>query len=201
MFGWQDVLDYWFGKLDEEGLPDAYHSNRWFKATRSFDQELRHRFLSLILLASEGGVETWRKHPGGRLAEIILLDQFSRNVYRGIDLAFGNDRLARNLCREAMRLGHDMRLPPVQRAFMYMPLQHSEKLEDQALSVECYEQLLASTDGQLRTFLKSFLTHAREHAEVVEQFGRFPHRNKVLKRASTEQEMAYLSAGAKRYGQ
>ncbi len=201
MFGWKDILEYWFGTLDEDGLPDAYHRNRWFKATRSFDREIRHRFMSLILFASEGGLESWQQHSGGRLAEIILLDQFSRNAYRGTELAFSNDRLARNLCREAMRQGHDMDLPAVQRAFMYMPLAHSEKLADQKLSVECFEQLVATNAGVLRKFLQSFLKSAQDHYSVIHEFGRFPHRNQVLKRVSSAQELAYLSGGGKRYGQ
>lgn len=201
MFGWEEILDYWFGELDEGGLPDAYHRNRWFKVTRRFDQEIRRRFLSLILFASENGLEAWRQHPGGRLAEIILLDQFSRNVYRGTGLAFSNDQLARKLCHEAMRYGDDMRLPPVQRAFMYMPLQHSEKRDDQELSVECYEQLVASNEGTLREFLRSSLRYAHEHCAMVQEFGRFPHRNQALKRESTAQELAYLADGGKRYGQ
>ncbi|OEY67385.1 DUF924 family protein [Marinobacter sp. X15-166B] len=201
MFGWEDILEYWFGTLDAEGLPDAYHRNRWFRATRGFDREIRRRFLSLILFAAENGLTTWRQEPGGRLAEIILLDQFSRNAYRGTELAFSNDRLARKLCGDAMRLGHDMRLPPVQRAFLYLPLTHSENIEDQELAVECYEQLVASTQGMLRDFLQSFLNSAREHCSVVQEFGRFPHRNDILKRASTPREQNYLANGARRYGQ
>ncbi|WP_417518268.1 DUF924 family protein [Marinobacter sp.] len=200
MFDWKDILDFWFGDFDEHGLPDSFHRNRWFRSSKRFDQEIRRRFLSMVLFASEQGLDHWRKAAGGRLAEIILLDQFSRNIFRGGALAFEQDRLANKLCKEAMRKGHDMALPPMQRAFIYMPLEHSERLEDQALSVECYEQLVASSSGVLQEFLKSFLRSARDHQAIIGRFGRFPHRNQALNRPSTEAEKEYL-ASASRFGQ
>lgn len=200
MFAWNEILDFWFGELDELGLPDEFHRNRWFRSSRAFDQEIRRRFLSMVLLASEDGLAHWRQEPGGSLAEIILLDQFTRNIHRGGALAFEQDVLSSKLCKAALRKGHDMALPPIQRAFIYMPLQHSERIEDQDLAVECYEQLLASTDGVLGEFLGSFLQSARDHRDIIREFGRFPHRNDVLKRASTEAERDYLK-GASRFGQ
>lgn len=200
MFDWKEILDFWFGDLDEHGLPDSDHRNRWFRSSKKFDQEIRRRFLSMVLFASEQGLDHWRKEAGGRLAEIILLDQFSRNIYRGGGLAFEQDKLANKLCKEAMRKGYDMALPPVQRAFIYMPLEHIERLEDQVLSVECYEQLVASTSGMLQTFMKSFLKSAQDHKEIIDRFGRFPHRNQALGRLSTDAEKEYLGT-ARRFGQ
>lgn len=200
MFDWKEILDFWFGELDEHGLPDSEHRNRWFRASRAFDQEIRRRFISMVLFASEDGLRHWRKVPGGALAEIILLDQFTRHIHRGGALAFDNDKLAVRLCKAAMRNGHDMELPPVQRAFLYMPLQHSEKLEDQDLSVECYQQLAAATPGIAGEFMASFLQSALDHRDIIRRFGRFPHRNKALKRTSSPEEEAYLSNG-KRFGQ
>jgi uncharacterized protein (DUF924 family) len=200
MFDWKELLDYWFGPLDDQGLPDAFHRNRWFRSDRKFDQEIRRRFLSLVLFASEEGLEHWRTAAGGALAEILLLDQFTRNIFRGSGLAFEHDRLARQLCRQAMDQGQDVQLPAVQRAFVYMPLQHSEKLKDQDLSVECYRQLAASHDGLLGEFLASFLQSARDHRDIIARFGRFPHRNRALGRRSTDQELEYLEGG-RRFGQ
>ncbi len=200
MFDWNDILDFWFGELDEDGLPDRFHRNRWFRSDRRFDQEIRYRFLSLVLFASESGLAHWRKQAGGSLAEIILLDQFSRNIYRGNALAYEHDKAARTLTRQAMNKGQDMMLPPVQRAFLYMPLQHSERLEDQDLSVECYEQLAASVDGLLGEFMESFVQAAHDHRDIIGEFGRFPHRNAVLKRPSTPGEEEYLKKG-RRFGQ
>jgi len=200
MFDWKELLDFWFGSLDEQGLPDSDHRNRWFRSDRRFDQELRRRFISLVLFASEQGLEHWREEPGGALAEILLLDQFSRNIYRGAALAFDNDPLARKLCKRAMERGQDLALPGVQRAFLYMPLQHSEKLKDQDLAVECYEQLAASHGGLLGDFLNSFLQSARDHHRIIARFGRFPHRNRALGRSSTPEEKDYLK-GASSFGQ
>ncbi len=200
MFDWKEILDFWFGELDEHGLPDSFHRNRWFRSSRAFDQEIRRRFMSMVLFASEDGLEHWRSKPGGALAEILLLDQFTRQIHRGGALAFENDALAVRLCKQALKRGHDMNLPPVHRAFLYMPLQHSEKRENQKLSVECYEQLAASTDGIAGDFMNSFLQSAKDHRGIIEQFGRFPHRNVALKRQSSPEEKAYLETG-KRFGQ
>lgn len=200
MFDWKEILDFWFGELDSQGLPDRFHRNRWFRSDRKFDQEIRRRFLSMVLFASEDGISHWRKEPGGCLAEIILLDQFSRNIYRGAALAFDQDKQARILCRQAMDKGYDMALPPVQRAFLYMPLQHSERKNDQDLSVECYEQLASANDGVLGEFMGSFVEAARDHRDIIYQFGRFPHRNRALGRSSTPEELAYLKGG-RRFGQ
>lgn len=201
MFGWQDVLDFWFGDLDDDGIPDAFHRNRWFRSSRSFDQEIRRRFLSLVVVASENGLQAWRASAGGRLAELLLLDQFTRNIHRGGALAFAADSLARRLCHEGLKEGRDMDLPAVQRAFFYMPLQHSERLADQELAVDLYHQLLASHDGPLRALLEGFWVSAREHRDIIRRFGRFPHRNGVLKRSATPEEAEYLGQGGARFGQ
>lgn len=200
MFDWKEILDFWFGELDESGLPDRFHRSRWFRSDRKFDQEIRRRFLSMVLFASEQGLEHWRREPGGILAEIILLDQFSRNIFRGSSMAFDHDVLARKLCRQAMHKGQDMALPALMRAFLYMPLQHSERLEDQNLSVECYEQIVTSTSGILRDFMGSFVQSARDHRDIIQRFGRFPHRNKAIGRKSSPDEETYLRSG-RRFGQ
>ncbi len=200
MFDWKEILDFWFGELDEFGIPDSDHRNRWFRSDRKFDQEIRRRFMSLVVLASEQGLEHWRSEAGGALAEILLLDQFSRNIFRGSALAFAQDRLACRLCHQALNKGLDQKLEPVQRAFLYMPLQHSERGEDQALSVACYEQLVAVTSGILGDFMRSFLSSAREHQAIIQRFRRFPHRNAALGRVSTDEEQEYLKGG-KTFGQ
>ena len=201
MFAWHELLDFWFGELDENGLPDREHRERWFRSSRAFDQEIRRRFISMVLFASENGLEQWRREPGGRLAEILLLDQFTRHIHRGGGMAFSNDRQAIALCLEGLDKGADVILVPIQRAFFYMPLQHSENRAHQDRSVELYEQLAASSEGPLGVFLGSFLESARNHRSVVQRFGRFPHRNAALKRPSTPEEQAYLSAGARTFGQ
>lgn len=201
MFGWREILDFWFGELDHHGLPDGFHRNRWFRSSKAFDREIRRRFMSLVLVASEGGLDSWRREPGGTLAEIILLDQFTRQIHRGGALAYGHDREARAVARQGMERGQDLELPPVMQAFFYMPLQHSERLEDQALSLTCYEQLVARTSGVLREFLESFLQSARDHHDIIARFGRFPHRNAALGRKSRPEEIEYMTASGRSFGQ
>lgn len=201
MFNWRFVLDFWFGHLDDDGLPDALCRKRWFRASKTFDWEIRRRFLSMVLVASEDGLDGWRSEPGGALAEILLLDQFTRNIHRGTALAFSNDRLARRLCLEGLDQGRDVSLPPIMRAFFYMPLQHSERLQDQERVIGLYDQLVAQSEGELRALLQGFLESARNHAEIVQNFGRFPHRNRLLGRTSTSDERQYLEEGGARFGQ
>ncbi len=196
-----EILDFWFGPLDAEGMPAKEKYSLWFSGSKQTDQLIRRRFHSYVTLASENGLPDWEETPQGRLALILLLDQFSRNIYRGLALAFSNDRQARALCLDGVARGMDVDLPLVQRAFFYMPLQHSERREDQKRSVELFEQLHATGKGPVKELLKGFLDYAHDHLQVIERFGRFPHRNAVLKRPSTEAEIAYLDGGAPRYGQ
>lgn len=201
MFAWQEILYFWFGDLDEDGLPDKLHRERWFQPSRGFDWEIRRRFLSMVLVASEDGLEDWRKEPGGALTEILLLDQFTRNIHRGRAMAFDNDRAARLRCLEGLERGDDVSLPLIQRAFFIMPLQHSERLKDQEKGVDLYEQLVASAQGRLKDVLRSFLASSVAHRDIIARFRRFPHRNKVLGRHSTSEELAYIESGADRFGQ
>lgn len=197
----EDILDFWFGPLDENGMPAQEKQAQWFSSSKQTDQWIRRRFHSYVTFASENGLPDWEGTPQGRLAMLLLLDQFSRNIYRGMALAFSNDRQALALCLSGLEKGMDVDLPLVQRAFFYMPLQHSERRKDQQLSVELFEQLHATGEGPVKEVLKGFLGYAREHREIIERFGRFPHRNAVLKRVSTPAETAYLNEGAPRYGQ
>lgn len=201
MFGWQEVLDFWFGQLTEEGLPEPHYRKRWFRSTRAFDWEIRRRFLTLSLVASEGGLESWRKEPGGALAEIILLDQFTRNIHRGRAMAFDSDRQVQHLCRKGLDQGLDVPLPLVMRAFFYMPLEHSEKTADQDRAVALFEQLAASADGELRRVLQGFFRSAKQHCDIIHRFGRFPHRNRALGRQSTQEEQAFLQDKRTSFGQ
>lgn len=201
MFAWQEILHFWFGDLDEDGLPDKFHRNRWFQSNRAFDWEIRRRFLSMVLVASEDGLESWREEAGSALTEILLLDQFTRNIHRGRAMAFDNDRAARQRCLNGLERGLDVRLPLIKRAFFVMPLQHSERLKDQEQGVGLYEQLVASAEGRLKDVLRSFHSSSIAHRDIVARFGRFPHRNKVLGRRSTPDEEVYLKERGDHLGQ
>lgn len=169
-----DIVDYWFS-------PPV--RRYWWKHDRTFDAELAERFGALHRRAAGTGLPEWRADPQGRLAEIIVLDQFSRNLHRGRAEAFANDALARRLTREAIAAGADRDLPPAQRAFLYMPLMHSESPHDHEDALRLF-----ASDPALAEQLK----FERRHKSVIDRFGRYPHRNAALGRASTKEEQAFL---------
>ncbi|TVP52131.1 MAG: DUF924 domain-containing protein [Halomonadaceae bacterium] len=201
MFEWPYILDYWFGELTPQGLPDLQSRQFWFNASRRDDQVIRRRFFTMVLLASEDGLRHWRAEPGGALAEILLLDQFSRHIHRRQSLAFRNDALALKLAREGVDRGRDVSLPMVQRAFFYMPFQHSERLRVQKEGLDLYYQLVRTAEGPLRELLENFYRSAQRHHDIVARFGRFPHRNAVLKRPSSEEERTWLAQDRSGFGQ
>jgi uncharacterized protein (DUF924 family) len=168
-----DILDFWF----EEAGP-----KRWFRASEDFDALCRERFLDTLVAATRGECWTWRQSPAGRCAEIIVLDQLSRNLYRGTARAYAQDGMALVLAQEAVASGDDQRMNGDQRYFTYMPYMHSESL--------------AVHDEALRLFRalgnEEALRYEVAHREVIEQFGRYPARNAALGRASTDREIAYL---------
>ena len=186
-----EVLEFWFGNEPDEPL---LHAERWFKRDEEFDAEIQRRFGAAFVAAAAGKLNHWRNQAESALALIILLDQFSRNLHRESPSAFAQDGAALNLCIAGLEDGFDLQLPPIQRAFFYMPLMHSESLEHQRLSVEKFEALSLAAPAELRTALQSNHRFALEHMELIERFGRFPHRNPVLGRASTPEEIKYLES-------
>lgn len=177
-----DVLDFWFGPREARGKARP----EWFRKDDAFDDEIRNRFGELHGQASLRELEAWRNSPETVLALVVVLDQFSRNIHRGDARAFAQDAYARECSREALAREDDLRLLPVERQFLYMPFEHSEHLEDQDRAVELMRSLeqFDETRG---------LTHWGElHRAIIQRFGRFPHRNTVLGRASTAEEMEFL---------
>ncbi len=148
-----------------------------------------------------GELDHWKQTARGRLALIILLDQFSRNVYRGTAAAFAQDEAALALCTEGIELGQDRELEPCERTFFYMPLEHAEDAEAQALCVRKFREVAADAPAPWRDIFERNVDYANQHKEIVDRFGRFPHRNAVLGRASTPDEDAYLADDAPRFGQ
>jgi uncharacterized protein (DUF924 family) len=183
------ILDFWFG---ERSSPE-YGTTRdfWFRKDPAFDTEIRRRFGGAIETALAGGLSEWSS-PRGTLARIILLDQFTRNCFRETPRAFAGDALALALADDAVLRGEDRKLTNVERWFMYMPFQHAESVAAQARSVELFQAL--SDDG-----LESPLTWAKRHAEVIRRFGRFPHRNAILGRTPTAEEIAFLAERGSRF--
>lgn len=183
----QALLDFWFGA---PGDPDRGKSRRvWFERDAGFDEACRAQFEADLEAAARGEWDELRSTPEGALALTVLFDQIPRNIFRGSARAFATDPLARAVADEAIRRGLDVALPPVMRRFLYLPFEHSEDLDDQRRSVELVASCADDEDGA------SFLDYARRHLAVIERFGRFPHRNRVLGRASTAEEEEFLAAG------
>lgn len=174
---------------------------RWFQADPAFDEAVRVSFGDAVKQALAGGFEEWREEPGSRLALILLLDQMTRNIFRGTAEAFAGDDRALALCQEGLDRGHDLGLRPFERMFFYLPLEHAEDEALQERSVFCYEQLAKRAMPVYEEALSSGLEYAKKHRDIIARFGRFPHRNEVLGRASTPAEQIYLDGGGMSFGQ
>jgi uncharacterized protein (DUF924 family) len=185
------VLRFWFG--DDPGLPLA-NSERWFKRDAAFDAEVRARFAGAVEQAGRGDFDGWHEWPDTALALVILLDQFPRNIHRDSPLAFAHDLRARHCTLAGIARGLDTALPPVQRWFFYLPLMHAEDLglQDRALVMFRELALAPTVSPGLREALENVVSYALRHREAIARFGRFPHRNAVLGRASTPAEQAWL---------
>ena len=195
------ILSFWFQEKELTAPQIDGRMDVWFGESPEFDQEITNEFADDVEQASEGKLGHWAHTPRGRLALILLLDQFRRNIYRGTAGAFAKDREALKLCVEGAMEKKDKGLPPIQRVFFYMPLQHAESRKVQAKSVAICEKL---ADAVSPTYKETFLTvlqFAELHRDIIEQFGRFPHRNRVLGRENTPEEEEYLAGDAASFGQ
>jgi uncharacterized protein (DUF924 family) len=189
----EDVLALWFGALDAHGRADESHSARWYRKDPAFDQALREQFGDTHRAVAAGERQGWLDTPRGRLAAIIVLDQLSRNLFRGSPQAFANDGRARALAEEGIERGFDRALATDERAFFYMPLMHAEDLAAQDRCLELFTAWRDEAPAELRDRIAGSLKYAQMHRKVIERFGRFPHRNAVLGRASTAEETQFLS--------
>jgi uncharacterized protein (DUF924 family) len=195
------ILAFWFKEQELSAPQIDRRMDIWFGEDATFDHEIRHEFADDVDLASEGRLDHWADDPRGRLALIILLDQFRRNIHRNTAKAFELDRLALKLCVEGAMQKKDRSLTPIQRAFFYMPLQHAESRKVQAKSVELFSKLAEAVSP---TYQETFLTMAQFaelHHDIIDRFGRFPHRNKVLGRDNTPEEDEFLAGDAPDFGQ
>lgn len=170
---YRDVLDFWFGELD---------ADKWWAVDPDFDQQMAKRFGVLLDRASRGELYQWRRVPDGRLAEILLLDQFSRHIYRGTPKAYSQDGMALALAQEAVSHGADLALSPEPRQFLYMPYLHSESLDIHRVAERLFQRL--PVEGAYE--------NEKKHLHIIEMFGRFPNRNEALGRSSTQQEIEFL---------
>lgn len=177
---YQEIVRFWFEELEPK---------QWWVKDVELDQLIIDRFSETHARAARCELSAWRKHAKGRLAEIIVLDQFSRNMFRGSSLSFAYDSLALVLAQEAIAVGADQRLQPVERNFIYMPFMHSESLPIHEDAVELFR----------RNGLQGNLDYEYKHKAIIERFGRYPHRNELLGRQSTAEEVEFLQQPGSRF--
>ncbi len=180
----QEVLDFWFGREGEPGYGEFREA--WFRKDPEFDKLIRHRFEALYEEAAKGELDDWREEARSCLALVIVLDQFPRNMYRGDPRTYATDCKAQEIAAYAVDRALDRELPPFQRGFLYMPFMHSENVEHQRRSVELFRGLEGSVEGDSAKY-------AIRHMEIIERFGRFPHRNEILGRHTTPEEAEFLT--------
>lgn len=184
----QEVLDFWFGKGHDVQRPE------WFRKDPAFDAQIRERFGPLVEQALQGGLAEWPTQAPSALARIVLLDQFTRNIHRDSAKAFAGDAHALAAARAMVATGQDRALRPVQRLFVYLPFEHAENLSAQDEAVRLFSAL-----GDDAPELKGLMEWVRRHRDVIQRFGRFPHRNAVLGRDSTPEERAFLLEPGSRF--
>ncbi len=189
---YEPILNFWFGSLESPSHIPKDKSKTWFMKDASFDELIKNSFLNFFDLAKDGSLTQWSATPKGRLALIILCDQFSRNVFRGTEKAFAFDSIALHLTLEGMKIQHDLALHPVERSFFYLPLEHSEDLAMQEKSILAYTQLLEDAPEDVKEFFSLNLDYAHRHKVIIDQFGRYPHRNDALGRVSSAKEIDFL---------
>jgi uncharacterized protein (DUF924 family) len=180
-----EVLAFWFGPPERADLEEA--KPYWFRKDAAFDREIAERFGPLIERALRGLLADWAWEHGPALARILLLDQFTRNAFRDTPRAFAGDALALRAARTMVERGQDQLLRPLQRVFVYLPYEHAEDLATQQEALRLFGRLAEAAPG-----LADYLEWARRHHAVIERFGRFPHRNAILGRPSTPEELAFL---------
>jgi uncharacterized protein (DUF924 family) len=201
------ILDFWFADAGRSAAALERRGRFWFgydqsaAELRQQDDLIRSRFADPAERALQGELDGWAESPRGRLALILLLDQFPRNIHRGTARAFAGDAAALRLTTSGLQAGADRLLSACERVFFYMPLQHAESSAWQARAIEVFDELARDADDEQRAFVESCLPYARVHRDIIRRFGRFPHRNAVLGRESTPAERAYLAADAPDFGQ
>ena len=191
----EKILEFWFGTFPNAWTVDESRYDMWFKNGAAYDSEIFSRFGTDYFRAVDGEFDNWSQSPRGRLALIILLDQFSRHIHRGTAESFAQDKKSQQLCIDGISAGDDLNLHPVERGFFYLPLEHAEDIELQSLSVEAFTQLIQDVPEQYRKPFEGSLEWAEKHRYVIERFGRFPELNQILGRQSTQEEVAFIKAG------
>jgi uncharacterized protein (DUF924 family) len=195
----QAILSFWFGELDGQGRSDPAHAERWWRRDPAFDDEVRQRFGALVEAALDGQLDDWSDQAHGCLAHVLLLDQMTRNIFRGSARAFDGDGRALIVAEGAIARGFDKLLAADPRGFLYMPLMHAEDLLAQNRAVELFQALRDDQPAEHHERGQIALDFAIRHRDIVERFGRFPHRNELLGRESTAEEREFLTQPGSRF--
>lgn len=190
---YENVLKFWFGRVEDTIVPTEHRARIWFGEDPMVDDEIKDRFLTDLEKTITGENDRWEQSARGQLAMIILLDQFVRHVYRNTPLAFANDARALSICVHGVQNESEHHLSLIERVFYYFPLLHSEDLYYQEQAVRSYETLAELAFSETQVIYDSFVKFAIHHHSIINRFGRFPQRNKVLGRVSTLEELEYLS--------
>lgn len=193
MVDYQPILSFWFGTLDARGQPGADAMGRWFRKDDAFDQEIRDRFGADHAAVLGGRRDAWLTSPRGRLAYVIVLDQFSRNMFRDTAAAFAADDRALDAALGGITRGMDQKCTIGERPFYYLPLMHCEDLSIQTMCVAMYTRLREQQPEDQRKGVDMQLDYANRHRDIITRYGRFPHRNAVLGRTSTKAELEFLA--------
>lgn len=187
-----ELLGLWFGDNDDDAEVGKSQSDLWWGQSAETDDRLGARFGQAAAAAAAGTLDHWSGSPRGRLALILLLDQMPRVIHRGTPGAFAQDDKARRVADKGLASGADRLLRPIERVFFYLPFEHSEDPADQQRSVELFRRLAAAVPDKWKESFDSYLDFAVRHKEIIDRFGRFPHRNVILGRDSTPEEVEYL---------
>ncbi len=189
----QEIIDYWYGNPVNEATFIDERFDLWFGKSDQADEEIKELFTNDVEKLIAGEYEYWLSSPKGRLASIILIDQFCRQIYRGTPGAFEHDPLALKFCLDGIDIGHDLALSRPLRYFYYLPLEHAENLDHQRQCVAAYQAMVddAPTEDIKKIYTEA-VGYADKHLVIIERFGRFPHRNEILGRESTTEEIEFL---------
>ncbi len=197
----QHIHDFWFTDALKGSEQASARSNFWHGVNANIDYDIERRFGKLVSIAKAGQLDSWRDSSAGCMALIILLDQFPRNIYRGKPDAFASDAMALSITKQLIDTEQLYKLHPVEQSFALLPLEHSEILDNQVLCVQLFKQLRTEHyNTQWQSLLNNSVNFAEQHLEVIAKFNRFPHRNEVLNRISTDEELNWLQTGT-RFGQ
>lgn len=197
----EEIHQYWFDDTLSAPSQASARMSFWFRPDRETDQHITLVFGPVLQEAAQGRLDAWQLRARSCLALVIVLDQFPRNIYRGTPSAFEHDAAALRITRRGIAAGHLRELSALEQAFFLMPYQHCEDLALQREGIALYESMLHDAPPAWREVLEGFVEYARKHAALIEQFGRFPHRNAILGRISTAAERAFLESNSESFGQ